>query len=128
MKKFLPPVALILPVIFGLFSSCESNSVEELFPVVCDSVDTVSYSQYIAPLFVSSCGASNMSCHVSGSSGGSTVVLDSYLSVTSTDTTLLLASIHHRPGAKPMPRNAGKLNDCNIGKIEQWLRSGSPNN
>ena len=110
-------------------SSCQYDSIEELYPAsVCDTTDTVSYSLHMAPLFSSTCGAFNTSCHVTGSTGGSTVVFDSYSSVVATDTALILASIRHTPGAKPMPRNAAQLDDCTIYKIEKWMKAGSPNN
>src|SRR5687767_10874046 len=124
MKCFLVTIQACLCIFFVFsHSSCQYDSIEELYPAsVCDTTDTVSYNLHMAPLFSSSCGAFNTSCHVTGSTGGSTVVLDSYTSVVATDTALLLASVRHTPGAKPMPRNASQLDDCTISKIEKWMK------
>ena len=118
---------LFLLCFFLMGVSCQYDNLEDLYPP-CDTTDTVTYSGFMAPLMQSSCGSTNISCHVTGSTGGSTVVLDSYFGLSSTDTALLLASVNHDAGAKPMPRNAPKLDACTLYKIEKWMKDGSPNN
>ena len=116
--------ACLTGFIFSMVSSsCSSDNVEELFP--CDTTDTVSYSTFIQPLFEGSCGATSTSCHQTGTVT-STVLLDSYDNVSAVDTARMLACMKHLPGAKPMPYNAPKLDDCIILKVEKWLHAGKP--
>jgi hypothetical protein len=125
-----PLLLFLLTGLFALcfFPSCKYDSVEELHPLAfCDTVDTVSYSGYIVPLFNASCGAAEISCHKTGTLG-STVYLDDYLSTTLVDTSLMLGCVRHTSGFKPMPKDGGKLDECAIYKLGKWIHAGEPNN
>lgn len=40
----------------------------------------------------------------------------------------LVGAVTHSPGYSAMPKNAGKLSDCQIRQIQKWVAGGSPNN
>jgi mono/diheme cytochrome c family protein len=110
--------------------SCTSASKEMLLPAGCKTDDTlyvVSYTTDVVPIFESNCYA----CHGSTSHDNSgvnlqdTTVLNHYI-----ENGQLLANITQTPGTDydPMPKNAAKLDTCEISIIHQWIRQGYPQN
>ena len=89
----------------------------------CDST-IITYSGKVLPILSSVC----VSCH-SGSAPASGIKLDQYGSVRGVALGgLLLGVINHDPAYPAMPKNGGKLSDCNINIITKWIAAGAPNN
>lgn len=107
-------------------SSCYYDNKEDLYPFDKDAcnLDNVTYSSIIKPILESSC----VSCHQqSNPSGG--VRLDVYSEVKKeADNGKLWGSINHDEGFSPMPLGGGKLSDCSLLQIKQWIDNGSPDN
>ncbi len=103
---------------------CYYDKEELLYPDnVCDTTN-VTYSRSVAPVLSAACNG----CH-SGNTPSFNVRLDNYLSVKAqVDNNKLLGVINHTAGFYPMPKNAAKLNDCNIKLITNWVRSGALDN
>jgi len=104
--------------------SCAYNSEETLYPEVsgCDSLN-VTYTKNILPILESNC----LSCHansVSAEKGGH-LILEGYSNVADLSEAIL-ASINHVPGAKEMPKDAAKLDDCLIRQFGIWVETGKP--
>lgn len=113
--------SILLPF---LFTSCESENKEELFPkdpaVVC-TTDSMSFSMDINPIIAANCAISG--CHVSGFSEGD---FTSYQGIK--DKIDNGDKIRERVVIKKDMPASGPLPDCEIKKIESWLNAGAPNN
>lgn len=115
---------------FVLFSpGCYYDNNEDLYPQQpCDTTN-VTYSATIAPIISNHCYAchSNSTAATSGSgiSWEGYANLDGYLDLFSGT---LLGAIRHENGFLPMPKDAPKLSDCDIRKIEIWISQGHPDN
>ncbi|REJ81158.1 MAG: hypothetical protein DWQ44_11685 [Bacteroidetes bacterium] len=108
-------------------NSCYYDVQEELYPTEfynkCDT-GTVTYSEDIVPILQNVC----YSCHGTGVGLGG-VTLEPYTALASyiTDGSLL-GSVTHQQGFSPMPKGGGKISDCNISKLREWIRQGAANN
>lgn len=88
----------------------------------CDSTK-FSYAAIIQPILSSNC----VGCHKPGSLGGN-IDLSTYANVkTQVNNGKLLGSIEQRVGYVAMPQG-GKLSDCQIAQIRNWIDAGSANN
>jgi hypothetical protein len=105
-------------------SSCYYDKEELLYPqTTCDST-TVTYSGTIVPILLSNCN----NCH-SGSSPSAGINYTTYAGVKAqVDNGRFLGAVSHASGFSPMPKNATKLNNCNLAKIRKWIAAGAPNN
>lgn len=108
-------------------TSCENNKKEVLYR--CDSTN-VSYSKSVEPILKTNC----YRCHSTANSGsGGGTILDNYAALftnnfvdtTAIDGGTLLNDVKHI--GNPMPKS-GKLSDCDISKIEHWIKEGAKNN
>ncbi|MES2616484.1 MAG: hypothetical protein V4613_01315 [Bacteroidota bacterium] len=117
------PVLLLVSFLFG----CKSDNAEELYPakVACDTAN-LNYNS-IKPILVNNCLGS--SCHNSTDKGGG-YILEDYAGtlIAVNNNNKLLRSIKHDQGVSFMPKGAAKLSDCDIAKIEAWIKRGSPEN
>jgi hypothetical protein len=88
----------------------------------CDTTK-FTYATIIQPLLSSTC----VGCHKPGSLGGN-IDLSTYTSVKiQASNGKLLGSIQHSAGYSPMPQG-GKLSDCQITQIKNWINAGAVNN
>lgn len=88
----------------------------------CDTTQ-FTYASAIQPILSSNC----VGCHKPGSLGGG-IDLSTYASVrTQVNNGKLLGSIQHSAGYVAMPQG-GKLSDCQISQIRNWIDAGSANN
>jgi hypothetical protein len=103
---------------------CYYDKEEKLNPqTVCDSTN-VTYSTSIVPILISNC----TSCH-GGSTPSAGIKLDTYAGVKiQADNGRLLGAVLQAPSFSPMPKNATKMNTCNLTKIKKWVNAGAPNN
>ena len=105
--------------------SCYYDNVEDLYPQLpeCDTTN-VTYSNDIWPIINSNC----TSCH-GGNAPAGNIRLENYNDISSAaNNGSLLGTIRHEDGWSPMPKGGGKLNDCDITKIETWVNQGTPDN
>jgi hypothetical protein len=109
-----------------LVSSCYFDNVEDLYPFEASACDTanVTYSQTVAPIMASSCNV----CH-SVANPQKNIITDNFtdLSIIAKNGQLW-KSVSHDPGVIPMPYQGNKLPDCNLKKINTWIKAGSPDN
>jgi hypothetical protein len=117
--------ALSIVAMLVLLSSCYYDVAEELYPEKpdCDTT-SVTFSNDIMPIINSNC----TSCH-SGQAAAGNIKLENYNDISAAaNNGSLLGVIRHEQGWSPMPKGGGKLNDCDIAKIETWVDQGTPNN
>jgi hypothetical protein len=120
-------------VFFIFISGCAYDKVTPFKPVTgCDTV-SVTYSQTIKPILIANCYA----CHTDTSSLKMIDIYFNDFSVLKKYATeksdafptysVIEARIRHleTPG---MPYKRPKLSDCDIKKIEIWIRQGAPEN
>lgn len=88
----------------------------------CDP-NQFAFAADIEPIFQLAC----VGCHKQGNLSGN-VNLDGYSNIIiQVNNGRLLGSISQQPGYSPMPKG-GKLTDCEITKIKNWIDSGARNN
>lgn len=124
--------SLFISILFSiliLITGCFYDVKEELYPVTeaeCDSTN-VSFTTTVLPILTASCNYS--SCHNTTDNAGG-IALDTYDAVViSANNGGLLGSIKGRNGnAATMPKGTLALDDCTIGKIENWVNNGVLNN
>jgi hypothetical protein len=125
MKKILIFVVTGLMFIF-LIPSCYYGNVEDLYPFEASACDTtnVTYSQTIAPIMAANCNT----CHNS-TLHEADVITDNFddLNIVRNNGQLWKA-VSHDPSVVPMPYQGQKLSDCNLSKINIWIRTGAPKN
>ncbi len=91
-------------------------------PGECD-MNNITYANTISPIIQNKCTG----CH-SGTSPSGGVKITNYSEVKSiTDNGSLLGTINDKAGYPIMPP-AGKLPDCDIQQLEQWVNDGAANN
>ena len=89
----------------------------------CDTTQ-FKYGANIAPLVSTYC----LGCHSGGAPSGG-INLSTYNGIRAVAISgRLVGAVSQAPGYSPMPKNAGKLNPCQITQITKWVNSGSPNN
>ena len=91
---------------------------------VCSGT-TPTYTTDIANILNTNCATS--ACH-SASSAKSGINLSTYSSASSQFKTNSknLISIHHGSGVDQMPKNAAKLSEATINKLDCWVKNGCP--
>jgi hypothetical protein len=113
-------IIIIILIMFGY--SCTNKNEETLYPNSgsCDTTN-VTFSQTLQPIFNTNC----IVCH-SGVNAPLNVHLDSYAGVKIVaDKGLLKGVLNGSPFQMPP---SGRLDDCLILKIENWVNKGSLNN
>ena len=118
---------LTITLIFSLTPGCVYEKEEILYPPpACDTAGTT-YSQDVVAILSVNC----YGCHSTANSPsmGAGIVLDEYDELKHrVDDGDLVGVINHAPGYPQMPKNAAKLSDCDIDKIEAWVNAGAPEN
>ncbi len=123
-KKNLFMIAAAAGFIIAGHSSCYYDKEELLYPETrCDTA-AVTYNTTIVPVLSSYC----FSCHAGNTPSGG-LRLDSYSAVQlQVANGKLWGAVSHAPNFSPMPKNANKLNSCNLAKLKKWIDAGAPNN
>lgn len=138
MKKLLPFVTVLFLGIF-LQLACTKNKYEKpadpAKPVVvtCDTVSTaMSYSIHVKPILVNNCGTNG--CHDAVNKFGGwdlsacTPTAGNGVQACAITNNQLLGAITHSNNVNmPMPPS-GKLADCDIAKIRNWIQQGAKDN
>lgn len=109
-----------------VITSCYYDVAEELYPPTTCVTDNMSLQNNIVPIFERNCYV----CHstTNGPNNGN-VILESYTELIKyVNNGQLVGAINHESGFSFMPKNAAKMGECDISKIEQWVLDGAPNN
>ena len=117
-------LGFVIVIVYSL-SSCVYDNQEDLFPKEeeCITIE-MSYSIDILPILETHC----LGCHSNESNTGG-VDMEGYEAVKIyVDNEAFAKSINHSSGTSPMPKNAEKLDDCTIQKIEAWIAQGALDN
>ena len=117
--------SFIIVGIVIFMQSCYYDNVEDLYPQLpeCDTTN-VTYSNNVWPIINSNCTG----CH-GGNAPAGNIRLENYNDISSAaNNGSLLGTIRHENGWSPMPKGGGKLNNCDIVKIEIWVNQGTPDN
>lgn len=110
--------------ILFLWVGCTKSNEEELFAGSVCETENVSYQAEIVPIMQNNC----LVCH-STAAGLGNIRLQRYTDLISyIPGGVLMGSIRHDSGFKPMPQNGSRINDCDIEKLEAWIESGFPEN
>lgn len=114
----------ILSILIIWFISCENQNEEDLFGKSdCDTTN-VSYSGYVEPLIENHC----YTCH-SNTNLIAPFSLEGYDNVKIRVTNgQLYGALNHQQGYQSMPRGRPKLPECDLSKINNWIREGAHNN
>ena len=115
----------LLVFAFLFMAGCYYDNEEYLYPdgSGCDTTN-ITYSGSIAPIMQSTC----IGCHASSIASGG-VILDNYNGVsTVANNGKLWGAVNHESGYPQMPQGGPKLSDCNLTKIDIWIRAGAQNN
>jgi cytochrome c553 len=91
----------------------------------CDTTD-VSYQNDVVPILQSNC----YTCHGENTNSGSMgIILQGHANLAAKATSgTLVGVITHASGYPAMPKDAGKLPECDINKIRAWVNAGAPDN
>lgn len=117
----------LFPGIFMALGACYYDSEEILFPEIDSTcnLENLSFSEDIAIILNNNC----WSCHANANAAsfGGNLKLQNYADVVQ-NIDAITGAVNHAPSYSPMPKNSGKISDCNIQKIEIWSTDGLPNN
>jgi len=119
-SRYLYIIVFIILLITG--AGCKYDNQILLPSIPCDTL-IVTYSATVLPILNTHCRL----CH-SGPNANNGIRVDDYASVKQlVSNGKLLGTITHSPGFSPMPQG-GKLSECNIAKIREWIARGALNN
>ncbi len=120
MKIYFATSILAAAMVFG---SCYYDVEEELYPSLDCTTSGATYSSVVEPIIRANC---YNNCH-NAATNIANITLEGYANLkVYVDNGQLLGAIKHSAGFSPMPKNAAKLVDCNIAKIEAWITAGAP--
>ncbi|WP_113923525.1 hypothetical protein [Cognataquiflexum aquatile] len=128
MKSKIPTLmanGLILSMLFVLLG-CYYDKEEILYPELnnCTPAANPLFSADVLPILNRKCN----NCH-GGSSPSAGIKLDTHTEVLKyVNNGSLMGSINHLAGFSPMPKNTGKMSQCEIDKLQNWINSGKLNN
>ena len=108
-------------------TSCTRENEEDLKPAIgqpiCDTLN-VTFTKDVLPIITLNCYI----CHGNGSMVAG-INLQGYTRIKrQVDNNLLLNVIKHSPGYAQMPSGQAKLAQCDIDKIEAWVKRGAIDN
>jgi hypothetical protein len=107
-----------------IFFSCQSLNEEELFGNRDCDTSIVTYSESILPIIQNNC----YECH-SGTNPISFRNFEGYNNFEFyVSSGKVYGAVNHLSGFANMPKDRNKLPDCELGKINKWIREGALNN
>ncbi|MDP2337681.1 MAG: hypothetical protein Q8N05_14800 [Bacteroidota bacterium] len=119
-------IILFLSIIF--LAGCYYDSEEVLYPKLSNPCDdtVVTFSGTVTQI-LQPC----RSCHSNSnaSSSGNRIRLENYSDVqAAAKSEKLMGAISHSNGFVAMPKDGGKLSDCEISQLQKWIDNGTLNN
>lgn len=128
MNRLTPGLIIGLILVLG---SCTFDNEEEIFPPEDGGNDcetsNISYLTEVVPILQFNC----YTCHGDNTfnSLGSNIHLEGYDNLkVYVDNGRFFGSINRDQGFSPMPRNAPKLDQCDLDQIKSWIDAGALNN
>ena len=120
-KIFLYLVILLCGIII---LQCESQNEEDLFGMIDCDTTVVTYQNSIEPILRKNC----YECHaINVATAG--IIVEGYDNlILRINSGRFPGAVNHRPPYTPMPKDRGKLPDCDLAKINIWLNDGAPDN
>jgi hypothetical protein len=110
-------------VVLGIsLNSCYYDKADKLYPsTTCDTAK-MNFSNNIKPILTNNC--LSQGCHTTANATAS-IILDTYAGTKETivGDKLINALKYLAGGSKNMPP-AGKISDCDISKVEAWIKRG----
>ncbi len=120
--KGIAVVALLMLML--LHTGCYYDVESELYPTTECLTQDMSYQVDIVPIIKQNCYA----CHDAANNFAG-ITLEGHGNLKRyVENGELLSVVQHVTGFSPMPKNAAKLLDCEIEKIEAWIEKGAPDN
>jgi hypothetical protein len=118
---------VFLLLVIATIAGCYYDSEERLYPNLYDPCNdtVVTYSRTVTTI-LQPCQL----CHSNSeaSKSGSGIKLQDYNDIMIVvNNGKLIGSVKHEKGYAEMPKG-GKLPDCEIAQLQQWIDNGSPNN
>jgi len=128
MKKFLILLVSLSFSSLAFFSGCYYDNEEDLYgstTVTCDTT-AVTYATIAAILENNTCMGCHSNAQADASGGGYN--LDGYdnLKATASKNNILYKSVAQDGTVSPMPKGGAKIADCDILKIDRWVKNGYP--
>ena len=118
-----PMVTAAALTLLGLATACTSSHGDPA--PACDvRNETITYAKVVSPIFEANCRR----CHataVAATLGGSND-FGSYAAISSYPQGSLMGSIQHTAGYDFMPKDAPRISDCDIARLEAWYAKGKP--
>lgn len=117
----------ILLIAIAIVTSCYYDNEEQLYPKLSNPCDdtVVTFSGTVTAI-LQPC----LACHSNSnaSSSGNGIKIQNYADILAqVNNGKLMSSINHT-SAYPMPKNGGKLADCEIAQLQKWIDNQTPNN
>lgn len=119
-------ILLSIAVIGFSLNSCYYDKSDKLYPsTTCDTAK-MNFTSNIKPILQTNC--IDKGCHTNSNPSGS-ILLDTYSNVLLvTPNNVLLNSLKYLTGGSKNMPPTGKLSDCDISKVEAWIKRGAPEN
>ena len=131
-------ILFFLFIMTATLSGCYYDNVEELHPGLdkacldANSSDTLTYNSNVKWIIDGSCGTTGSqgsNCHNSNRITPLSTYSELKICINDTINKTFIKDIKHESGAHyNMPQNGGKLTDCQIKVIENWINQGMPEN
>lgn len=122
---FRPLLLSTAALLLGLAAGC-SYSYGDPAPACDIANETITYAGVISPIFDAHCRECHGSSVAAVKGGGND--FGSYQTLSRYPEGNLLGCIKQLPGFDPMPQGRVKLSDCDISRIEAWIKAGKLNN
>ncbi len=119
-------VANLFLMSFMLFG-CYKDKSDKLYPTigVCDTT-TVSYASTIAPILSKNC--LDAGCHTAANPNGAIQLNDYANTILTVPNNKLINALRWTAGGSRNMPASGKINDCDINKVQAWINRGAKNN
>lgn len=86
--------------------------------------ETITYAGVVSPIFEANCRRCHGTAVYATLGGGND--FGSYAAISNYPQASLMGSIKHTAGYDPMPKNAPRISDCDIARLEAWYAKGKP--
>lgn len=125
MKVYLGAGIALVSLIYILsFTGCYSDNELDLYGSASCDTTNISYLNDVVPILSANCYI----CHKSDVALGG-ITMDNY--TLASDLALsgsFLGALKHKSPYSPMPKGGNQLIQCDIDKLESWIRDGTPDN
>jgi hypothetical protein len=125
MKKLILSLIFVAVILTGCYYDSEEALYGQPGSGECD-ISVTKFSTEIKPILQTNC----LSCHsnTAAIASGGGIKLQDYADVKVVATNgRLVGAIEHKAGYVAMPKDGGKLSDCNILVINTWITKGALN-